>query len=128
MTGSDFRRLALSFPGATEKTHMSHPDFRVMGKILATLGYPDEPNGVPGAPDSRAGVEWAMVKLTPEQQAEFLNADPGAFVTVKGGWGRKGATNVKLRAAKSAAVRSALTAAWCNTAPNHLAKKFEAQL
>ncbi len=114
MNKSDFRRLALSFPETTEKVHMSHPDFRVAGKIFATLGYPDG--------------KWAMVKLTPEQQAELLSDDPGVFVPVKGGWGRKGATNVKLRAAKAAAVRSALTAAWCNTAPRHLAKKFEAQL
>jgi hypothetical protein len=114
MTQSDFWRLALSFPETSENAHMSHPDFRVAGKIFATLGYPDE--------------KWAMVKLTPEQQAEFVSADPAAFVPVKGGWGRKGATNVKLRAAKAAAVRSALTAAWCNTAPKHLAKKFEAQL
>jgi len=106
---------------------MIHPDVRVIGKMFATFGYPDEPNGV-GAPDSRAGVEWAMVKLFPEQQAKFLNADPGAFVTVKGGWGRKGATKVKLRAAKAVRVRRALTAAWCNTSPKHLAKKFEAQL
>ena len=114
MTRSEFRRLALGFPEAAEKLHQSHPDFRVAGKIFATLGYPHE--------------KWAMVKLTPEQQAEFVSADPAAFVPVKGGWGRKGATNVKLRAAKAVTARSALTAAWCNTAPKHLAKKFEAQL
>lgn len=114
MTSRDFRRLALGFPETTEKVHQRHPDFRVGGKIFATLGYPD--------------ARCAMVKLTPEQQAEFVAADPIAFVAVKGVWGRKGATNVKLTPAKAARVRSALTAAWCNTAPKHLAAKFEAQL
>lgn len=114
MTADQFRSLALSLPETTERAHQSHPDFRVSGKIFATLGYPDG--------------QWAMVKLTPEQQAEFVSADVAAFVPVKGGWGRKGATNVKLRAAKTAAVRNALTAAWCNTAPKHITKRFEAQL
>ncbi len=114
MTSSDFRRLALGFPETSEKAHQSHPDFRVAGKIFATLGYPDS--------------AWAMVKLTAEQQAEFVAADPAVFVPVKGGWGRKGATNIKLRPAKAARVRSALAAAWCNTAPKQLARKFEAQL
>lgn len=114
MTISDFRRLALGLPETSEKAHQSHPDFRVAGKVFATLGYPDS--------------AWAMVKLTPEQQAEFVAAHPAVFAPVKGGWGRKGATNVKLRPAKAASVRSALAAAWCNTAPRHLAQKFEAQL
>jgi hypothetical protein len=103
MARAEFRRLALSFPGTIEGTHMSHPDFRVAGKIFATLGYPDP--------------RWAMVKPTLDQQDEFVAADPAVFVPVKGGWGRKGATNVKLRPAKIASVRRALMAAWCNTAP-----------
>ena len=82
---------------------MGHPDFRVGGKIFATLGYPD------GA--------WAMVKLTPEQQEAFVAADPTAFAPVKGGWGRGGATNVRLRRAKVKAVRTALLTAWRNVAP-----------
>lgn len=114
MTARDFRHLALSFPATVEQAHQSHPDFRVAGKIFATLGYPDS--------------KRAMVKLNPEQQAEFVAAEPDVFVPVKGGWGRKGATNVKLRSAKSASVRSALAAAWTNAAPKHLAKTFEAKL
>lgn len=114
VTSREFRRLALSFPATTEQSHMEHPDFRVAGKIFATLGYPD--------------AQWAMVKLTPEQQAEFVASDPKVFVPVKGGWGRQGATNVKLRPAKVMSVRNALIAAWSNTAPKHLAKKFEAAL
>ena len=58
MTADDFRRLALELPGASEMSHMGHPDFRLGGKIFATLGYPD--------------ASWGMVKLTPEQQAAWI--------------------------------------------------------
>ncbi len=62
---------------------MHHPDFRVRGgKIFATLAYPDK--------------KWGMVKLTPEQQEEFVRAEPEVFEPVKGGWGRGGATSVRL--------------------------------
>ena len=88
MTAEQFRRLALSFPETVESSHMNHPDFRVRGgKIFATLAYPDK--------------KWGMVKLTSEQQEEFVRAEPGVFVPVKGGWGRGGATSVLLRAAKA---------------------------
>lgn len=113
MTREQFRRMALSLPEATEGQHMDHPDFRVRGKIFATLAYPDE--------------RWGMVKLTSEQQEEFVRAEPEAFVPVKGGWGRRGATSVKLRAAKRGSLRRALAAAWCNTAPKELAQEFEKQ-
>jgi hypothetical protein len=100
MAPDQFRRLALSFPETSEGAHMGHPDFRVAGKIFATLGYPDE--------------GWAMVSLTPEQQEELVHAEPDVFVPVKGGWGRKGATNVRLKKAKKAIVQHALAAAWEN--------------
>jgi hypothetical protein len=103
MTANDFRRLALSLPGAEEAAHMGHPDFRVGGKIFATLGYPD--------------AAWAALALTPEQQEFFVGAEPKMFIPVKGGWGKRGATNVKLRAARVGPVREALTAAWGNRAP-----------
>jgi hypothetical protein len=108
MTANDFRRLALSLPEVAEAAHMGHPDFRVAGKIFATLNYP------------RTG--WGMVSLTPEQQELFVGAQPKAFMPVKGGWGRKGATNVQLRSARKAAVREALITAWHNRAPKRLAK------
>ncbi len=98
MTPDDFRRLALSFPETAEHAHMHHPDFRVGGKIFATLGYPHD--------------NWAMVKLPPEQQANFVGAMPDAFVPVKGAWGRQGCTNVILEAAKKTMVRKALAEAW----------------
>jgi hypothetical protein len=98
MTAEDFRRLALSFPETAEHAHMNHPDFRVRGKIFATLGHP--------------GDDWAMVKLTPEQQANFVMAEPAAFAPVKGGWGRQGCTNVILKTATKTMVRKALAEAW----------------
>ena len=85
---------------------MRHPDFRVRGRIFATLGYPDE--------------AWGMVKLTPEQQAAFVDTRPKVFVPVKGGWGRQGATNVRLDAATARTLRPALATAWRNAAPPEL--------
>jgi hypothetical protein len=106
MTANDFRKLALSFPGAIESAHMRHPDFRVGRRIFATLGYPDE--------------DSATVKLTKDAQAEFVRSNPSVFKSVKGGWGRQGSTNIYLPAAKIEIVRKALTAAWNNTAPKRL--------
>jgi hypothetical protein len=115
VTAEQFRRLALSFPEAYESSHMKHPDFRVRGgKLFATLAYPDK--------------KWGMVKLTPEQQEEFVSAEPEAFVPVKGGWGRGGATSVRLRAATKKVLQPAMAAAWCNAAPKKLARDVEARL
>ena len=88
---------------------MSHPDFRVRGKIFATLG-PNE--------------EWGMVKLTPDQQSSFVKVEPTVFRPVNGGWGRRGATTVVLDAAGELTVRQALIAAWRNIAPKRLAAEF----
>ena len=109
MTIEGFRRLALSLPEATEGSHMGHADFRVGNKIFATLGYPDG--------------GWGMVKLTPEQQEAVVSAEPAVFAPVKGGWGRRGATSVLLRAARVRSLRVALAAAWHNTAPRKLAAR-----
>ncbi len=106
MTAEEFRRLALALPEATEQSHMDHPDFRVGGKIFATLGYPD---------DARA-----MVKLLDEQQDALTRARPDIFSAVPGGWGRRGATYVALDAADEAMAYDALLMAWQNTAPKKL--------
>jgi hypothetical protein len=106
MTAENFRRMALELPEATESSHMAHPDFRVGGKIFATLGYPDH--------------NWAIVKLPPEQQELLSKAEPSVFVPVKGGWGRQGATSVRLKTAKKTQVRGALLAAWGKVAPKRL--------
>lgn len=98
-------------PESVEAGHMGHPDFRVGGRIFASLGYPDD--------------RWAMVKLTPGQQEAFAAADPAAFRPVKGGWGRQGATSVLLAKVKAAGVRTALLAAWRNVAPARLARQVK---
>ena len=108
MTAADFRRLALSLPETEEHEHMNHPDFRVTGKIFATLGYPDASRG--------------MVKLFPDQQAEFVAADPKSFVPVKGAWGKQGCTHVLLRSADREQVRRAMRAAWERAAPKSLVR------
>ena len=110
MTAKEFRKLALSFPEAAEGAHMGHPDFRVGGKIFATLG-PDE--------------AWGMVKLTPQQQAAFMSAQPGAFGPASGAWGKRGATIVTLRSAKTSLVKEAMQLAWQNTAPKKLTDEAE---
>jgi hypothetical protein len=106
--------MALSLPETTEESHMHHPDFRVSGKIFATLGYPDK--------------SWGMVRLTPEQQAKFMSAEPEVFVPVNGGWGRRGATSVFLRGVKSKSMRKALESAWANTAPKRLTTAIQGQV
>ena len=111
MTAGEFRRLALSLPQVTEAAHMGHPDFRVGGRIFATLGYP--------------GTGWGMVGLTPEQQEFFVRAEPAAFTPVTGGWGKAGSTNVRLQKAKKGAVREALITAWRNCAPKRLAAEAD---
>ena len=107
MTAETFRRIALSLPEAAESAHMNHPDFRVRGKVFATLGYPDK--------------AWGMVKLTPEDQEVLVAAEPAVFVPVQGAWGRQGCTNVRLEAAAEATLQSAILKAWRNAAPKRLA-------
>lgn len=98
MTPAAFRKLALSFEGASEGAHGGHADFRAGGRVFATLGYPD------------AG--WGMVKLAPEQQQVLVAAEPATFTPVKGTWGLRGATSVRLSAVDTRTARSALTMAW----------------
>jgi hypothetical protein len=102
MTIDQFRKMALEIPKAVEQSHMNHPDFRVAGKIFASLGVPDE--------------EWGMVKFTPEQQRTFIQRAPEVFKPSSGAWGRQGYTNVYLAAAKAAIVRNALDTAAKNVA------------
>jgi len=105
MTAADFRRLALALPEAIEGSHMGHVDFRVHNKIFATLDHTET---------------LGLVKLNPEQQHEFVKAQPEMFVPVKGGWSRKGATHVRLAAAEEEPLVKALGIAWRNTAPKTL--------
>jgi hypothetical protein len=100
MTAEKFRSLALSIPGAAESAHMGHPDFRLEGKVFASLGYPDDQHG--------------MVKLTPEQQAKFMKEAPEVFTPCAGVWGKRGATAVQLAPARVGLVRAALEEARLN--------------
>jgi hypothetical protein len=97
MTAAEFRAAALKLPGAIEAAHMNHPDFRMNGKIFASLGYPDE--------------AWGMVKLTPSQQRAFIKEAPEMFSPCAGAWGRAGATNVHLASVKKRILGKALRAA-----------------
>jgi hypothetical protein len=109
MTADDFRRIALSFPNAVEAKHMNHPDFRVRGKIFATLAYPDK--------------SYGMVKLPPVEQDKFVHEWPEVFTPVPGYWGKNGATRVHLKKATKKTLEPALAMAWRNiAAKKHLAK------
>ena len=100
MTPEDFRRLALALRGVAESRHGGHPDFRTGGRIFATHGYPD--------------ANWAMVKLNPEQQEIVTSAAPEIFRPVKGAWGKRGSTLMRLESADEKTARSALAMAWGN--------------
>ena len=97
MTPEEFRAAALKVPGAIEAAHMNHPDFRVNGKIFASLGYPDD--------------GWGMVKLTPTQQRSFMKEASEIFSPCAGAWGRAGATSVHLASARKRILTRALIAA-----------------
>jgi hypothetical protein len=98
MTIADFRRIALSFEGAEESSHMGNPDFRVDGHIFATLA------------SARQG--YGNLKLTPEQQAAFVEEMPEAFLPIHGGWGRMGMTHIRLAKASEDVLTGALRTAW----------------
>lgn len=98
MTASDFRRIALSLEGAEEGSHMGAVDFRVGGRIFATLAAVKQGYG--------------NIMIPPEQQAAFVADAPDVFIPVPGGWGRNGATHIKLAAAKEDMLAGALRTAW----------------
>ena len=98
MTPNAFRKLALKLPDTEEREHMNHPDFRVRGKIFATLAYPS--------------ASYGMVSLWPDQQAELVKKYPGMFSPVGGKWGADGATRVLLTEADEKVLADALQQAW----------------
>jgi hypothetical protein len=98
MDAKDFRRIALSLPGSDEGSHMGAPDFRVGGRIFATLASQSQGYG--------------NLMLTPEQQAAFVEDAPDVFVPIAGGWGRMGATHIRLAAANEDVLAGALRTAW----------------
>jgi len=98
VTSADFRRLALRLPGAEESSHMGQPDFRVGGRIFATLA--SEKHG------------YGNLMLTVEQQAAFVSELPHVFLPIPGGWGRMGNTHIRLAAASEDVLAGALRVAW----------------
>ena len=113
MTATEFRRIALSFPGAEEKVHMGHPDFRVGGKIFATLGYPDD--------------RFGTLMISPVDQELLVRDHPKAFKPAPGSWGRAGSTSVLLRLAPRRATAVALEAAWSRRASTATKKRSKAK-
>jgi hypothetical protein len=112
MTANAFRKLALGLQGVVEGSHMSHPDFRVNNRIFATLQAGDR----------------GMIRLTPEQQAQFVDEYPAIFAPESGAWGRQGCTRVHLPAADVESVGEAMTLAWRDavahaTTPRRRARK-----
>ena len=108
MTEADFRRIALGMKDAVEGAHMGHPDFRVNGRIFATLHH---------------DRQWGMVKLLPAQQQRFVNEHAGTFKPESGAWGRQGCTAVRLASVDEETLGEALTLAWRNTAKQGPAKR-----
>lgn len=98
MTPADFRRIALSLEGAEESSHMGQPDFRVAGRIFATL--------------AAQNLGYGNLMLSPEQQAGFVEELPEIFIPIPGGWGRMGATHIVLANASVDVLSGALEAAW----------------
>jgi hypothetical protein len=98
MDANDFRRIALRLPGAEESSHMAQPDFRVGGRIFATL--------------AAQHLGYGNLMLTPEQQADFVAEMPDVFIPVAGGWGRNGATHVRLATVTQDVLAGALGAAY----------------
>lgn len=97
VTSDEFRALALDLPGVVEGEHQGHPDFRVAGKIFATLG----PDG-----------DWAMLKLPADVQEAVVGSGRGAYEPFPGAWGRQGCTKVRLEAVSVSSVQAALREAF----------------
>ena len=95
---ADFRRIALALPGAEESSHMGQPDFRVGGRIFATL--------------ASAKQGYGNLMLTLEQQHAFVEELPEVFLPIKGGWGRMGMTHIRLDVAQEDVLAGALHTAW----------------
>jgi hypothetical protein len=98
MKAADFRRIALSLPGAEEGSHMGAADFRVGGRIFATLASQKQGYG--------------NLMLTPDQQAAFVAELPDVFLPIAGGWGKMGMTHIRLAAASEDVLTGALRTAW----------------
>lgn len=111
MTPSGFRRIALGLPEAVEGSHFGNADFRIGGKIFATLSLQKEGHGV--------------LMLSPEQQAGMVADEPEIFSPVPGGWGRSGSTRVRLAKVAPDILAAALRMAWRRKAPKRLLRQLD---
>ena len=112
MKPNDFRKIALRLQDAIEGEHMAHPDFRVNGRIFATLH-----------PDGKQG----MVKVTPDHQRDFIHQHPATFTPASGAWGRQGCTMVQLSAVDEETLGEAMTLAWQLAVASVKGKRQKAQ-
>jgi len=110
VTADAFRRIALGLQNTVEAAHMGHPDFRVNGRIFATL---------------HTDLETGMVKLTPDEQHGFVRAHPATFAPENGAWGRQGCTRVQLETADPEIVGEAMTLAWRSGAAKRVPRRAD---
>jgi hypothetical protein len=113
MTPDEFRKLALRLPETVEQQHQDHPDFRVGGKVFATLGWPD--------------TAWGMVKLPIAEQKTRVATQPEIFEPAPGAWGQRGSTKIRLAAAEIDLIEQILRIAWGNVAPKPNTEKSHAK-
>ena len=109
MNAKDFRRIALSLEGAEEGSHLGAADFRVGGRIFATLASQKEGYG--------------NLMLTSQQQADFVTELPEVFLPIPGGWGRMGMTHIRLANASEDVLAGALRSAWSLRKEKNIAKR-----
>ena len=109
MNADDFRRIALSLAGAEEGSHMGATDFRVGGAIFATLAHRDKGYG--------------NLMLSPEAQRILVATQPDLFLPVAGGWGRNGATHIRLAQADEESMAEALRLAWTQRLEKNAGRK-----
>lgn len=110
MNGDDVRALARPLPDVIEGAHRGNPDFRVGGRVLATLWIEED---------------RLVLRLTPKAQDAFCEAEPDLFQPLDGSWGRRGWTNLDLPDCEEETLREALLAAWRVTAPSDLVSLYE---
>jgi hypothetical protein len=110
MTADEARAFALTLPGAEEKGHFDIADFRVRGKIFATLPGPDR----------------MVVRIEPADQAVLLAAESGTFSSAAGAWGLKGWTVVQLETVDRGVVHDLIISSWRRLAPKKVAAAYDA--
>ncbi|MBF4473647.1 MmcQ/YjbR family DNA-binding protein [Flavobacterium sp. HJJ] len=109
ITIETLRKLALSFPEATEEPHFEKTSFRVKKKIFATY---DEK------------LKRACIKLSEIDQNVFSSADKSIIYPLENKWGKQGWTLIEMEKINKDLFIDALTTAYCETAPKKLAEKL----